>query len=162
MARVGSRFRDTMCAVAFGVCLVSVSAKAAPLGAERAEAVPMDVVEVVSGGSWADGSSSGFWRTVTVMTSRPTEASEIYVQWVGSRRPTAPLEILTSSPLREFNELHLSSSSVALDSETEGQVRIVVTGEDASKLPIAMTFIAGLPGKLERVADEPATTSAGK
>jgi hypothetical protein len=130
-------------------------AMSATFGAESSVRVPIEIVEVVSGGSWVSGTQSGFWRTVTVMVSRPNDSSEVYLQWVGSRSPTAPLEIIASAPLREFNDLHLPSSSVALDSDMDGEARIVVTGETEGRQPTAMTFIARLPGQLEFVPGEP-------
>lgn len=117
--------------------------------------LPVEVSEVVTGGTWTDGQASGSFRTVTIQTFAPVEMAEVFLQWVGSRSPVEPLQIMSSVPLREFNEQKLASASITLDIETEGAARIVVAGQDAGGRPAALlTFAAAAPGRYEVVPSE--------
>lgn len=126
--------------------------------ASLAARLPIEVTEVVTGGTWVEGSASGTFRTVTVLTSTPVETTEVFLQWIGSHSPVEPLQILSSLPLREFNDLKLASASVTLDDEAEGRVRITIAGQDTGARAAApVTFIATKPGQYLIAAPEPAT-----
>jgi hypothetical protein len=126
--------------------------------ASIAARLPLEVTEVVTGGTWVEGSASGTYRTVTVFTAAPTETVDVFLQWIGSRSPVDPLQILSSLPLREFNELKLTSASVTLDDEAEGRVKITIAGQDGNARAAApITFIATKPGQYTVGVPEPAT-----
>ena len=126
-----------------------------PLGAttKTAETVPINVSEVVSGGTWTDGAASGWFRTVTVQVPGEPEVAQVYLQWIGSRSPVEPVELLTSVPVSEFNGLKLPSASVSIEAETEGEARIDIVGqESANHPPATVTLIATTPGHYTIIA----------
>lgn len=131
-------------------CVASQPATAQSLSLDRAARVPLDVVEVVSGGNWEQGSARGFWRVVTIMVPNVTPGasacSAVFVQWIGSRTHGAPFEILAASPLLQFNALEFPSASVAMENESEQGGRIVVTGEGPDRVLTLLTFQINLPG----------------
>jgi hypothetical protein len=142
------------------------SATAQPSSVDRAARVPIDVVEVVSGGNWVQGAARGFWRVVTVMVpntvSSPDSTTvspivphcEVFVQWIGSRTPGAPFEILSASPLTAFNTLELPAASVSLESDSNQGARVVVTGESTDGLLTMLTFFVKSPGEVALVPVE--------
>lgn len=146
---------------------VSGSATAQPSPAERAARVPIDVVEVVSGSNWERGSARGFWRVVTIMVPSTPPANsphcEVFMQWIGSRTPGAPFEILAASPLVAFNALQLPSASVGLDIEGNREPRVAVTGEDRDGVLTILTFVVQSPGEVVFVpADDTMATLNGR
>jgi hypothetical protein len=139
----------------FGGLIFSPVAVAESEGLEVASRLPVEVAEVVSGGTWIDGQASGSFRTVTIQTYAPSEMAEVYLQWIGSRSPVEPLQVISSVPLREFNEMKLASASITLDTETEGVAKIVVAGQDAGGRPAGLlSFRATGPGRYELVPSE--------
>lgn len=117
--------------------------------------LPIEVSEVVSGGTWIDGQASGSYRTVTIQTFAPVEMAEVYLQWVGSRSPAEPMQIISSVPLREFNEQKLASASITLDAEADGVAKIVIAGQDsAGNAAGLVSFVAAGPGQYELVPPE--------
>ena len=130
---------------------------AQPEGLGVASQLPVEVLEVVTGGTWSEGSASGSYRTVTVQNSANPDVAEVYLQWIGTRSATSPLLIISSVPLREFNEKKLGSASVSLDQETEGSALIGIAAQDSEGKPAVMTFVAKLPGRYELL---PATATA--
>ena len=133
--------------IALLMCTRSGTAIAGPLAAGIASGVPVEIGEVVAGGTWIDGSASGSFRIVTVQISGDTERAEVYLQWIGSRTPVDPIQIITSVGLREFNDMKAAWASVAIDAETAGTAKVTVSGQDGEQQAIGpMTFIATLPG----------------
>ena len=130
-------------------------------GLALASRLPVEVSEVVSGGTWIDGQASGTYRTITIQNTVPVEAAEVYLQWIGARTPADPLQIMSSVPLREFNEQNLASASITLETEREGEVRIIIAGQDGDARPVELlTFLATTPGLYKRVPPE-VVTGAG-
>jgi len=125
-----------------------------PMG--LASRLPVDITEVVTGGVWTNGTASGAYRTVTVQSYAPVETVDVFIQWVGSRSPAEPLQIISSVPLREFNSQKLTSASITLESEVEGIAKVVIAGQDAAGRSVALlTFVATMPGQYEVVPPEP-------
>jgi hypothetical protein len=118
-----------------------------------ASQMPVEVLEVVSGGTWSEGSASGSYRTISVQSASNAEISEVYVQWIGSRTASSPMQIISSIPLREFNEKKLGSASVSLESENDGEARIGIAAQDTEGHPSMTTFSARMPGRYELLAD---------
>jgi hypothetical protein len=143
-------------AVAGGLLQGSATAQAS--SEDRAARVPIDVVEVVSGGNWDQGAARGFWRVVTIMVPKTVSPAvphcEVFVQWIGSRTPGVPFEILTASPLTAFNTLELPAASVSLESDGNHGARVVVTGESTDGLLTMLTFFVKSPGEVALVPVE--------
>jgi len=161
-------------------CSPGVRAQAAPAAAVASQ-VPITVAEVVSGGTWTDGSANGVFRTITVQVpgnpqDRNTqdrnlqdqsgdEIAQVFLQWVGSRTPIDPVELIQSVPVIEFNDLRMTSASVGFEAEGEGQVRVTITSQEESdeKPPVTVVLVATTPGhyKINSVgAGSPADTHA--
>lgn len=133
---------------------------AQPEGLGVASQLPVEVLEVVTGGTWSEGSASGAYRTVTVQNSANPDIAEVYLQWIGTRTATSPLQIISSVPLREFNDKKLGSSSVSLETGIDGSAHIGIAAEDNEGNPAIMTFEAHMPGHYE-LLPEPASAAAG-
>ena len=132
------------------------SAIAREAASALAAAVPVEVAEVVSGGTWIDGQASGTFRTITIQAQGNTEIATVFLQWIGSRSPVDAIEIIASLPLREFNEQNLATASVSLENDADGAARIVIAGQDADARPAALlTIIATLPGVYKIVPPDP-------
>jgi hypothetical protein len=164
------RTQRVSAAGALSLCLavlsVALSSRTLALtsSADRAARVPIDVVEVVSGGNWDQGAARGFWRVVAIMVPDPTSSSiphcEVFVQWVGSRTPGAPFEIIAAAPLTQFNALGLASASVTLESESDQAGRIVVTGEGHDRLLTLLAFVVRSPGDVALVSIDDTVAAA--
>ncbi len=135
-------------AAAFHLSMVT-SAQAETDGLGIASRLPVEVLEVVSGGSWSEGTASGSYRTVTVQSAGNADSAEVYLQWIGSRTAASPLQIISSLPLREFNAQKLGSASVNLETEEEGVARISISAQDGSGKTSTVMFVARLPGQYE-------------
>jgi hypothetical protein len=129
------------------ISLLPTDGSAGALSAGIATAVPVDITEVVAGGTWVDGTANGSFRTVTVQAAGDPEAAEVYIQWIGSRSPVDAVQIISNVGLREFNEQKAAWASVSLETETAGLATIKVTGQDSQSRPIGpIFFVATLPG----------------
>ncbi len=149
------RWLVAICFVIFSGLMLNSAAYAQSEGMGLAARLPVEVSEVVSGGTWIEGRASGSYRTVTIQTYTPVEVAEVYLQWIGSRSPAEPLQIISSVPLREFNEQKLASASITLDTEVEGAAKIVVAGQDAGgRAAGLLSFSATGPGRYEVVPSE--------
>lgn len=123
------------------------------------EIVPIEVSEVVSGGTWTDGPASGSFRTVTVQVPGETDVAQVFLQWIGSRSPVEPIELLMSVPVSEFNGLKLPSASVTIDAETEGEVRIDIAGQPSeAQQSVIVVLVATTPGHYSVVPQPGAAT----
>ena len=143
------------CLMIFAGLILSPAVVAESEGLGLAARLPVEVSEVSSGGTWIDGQASGSYRTVTIQTYAPVEIAEVFLQWVGSRSPSEGLQIISSVPLREFNEQKLASASITLEAEVEGSARIVIAGQDAAgRAAGLMSIVATGPGRYEVVPSE--------
>ena len=133
--------------------LFSLEARAQPDSALLAASVSPAIVEVVSGGSWIEGPASGIYRTVSIQVGGSQDRIEIYLQWVGARTPTGQTELIASLPLREFNEHHYASASVAIESQGDGKAGITITVPEGDAVAIKpMGFTAMQPGQYRLLA----------
>lgn len=139
--------------------LWAVPAMAQTEPAGLAASLPLEITEVVTGGSWVDGPASGSYRTITVQSAATAETSEVFLQWIGSRSPVSALQILSSVPLREFNDHKLASASINLDAEIDGRIKISVTGQDNNGRPETLVFVATKPSQYEVVPPEKASAT---
>jgi len=126
------------------------ASQAAPPPAAVAATVPTDVVEVVTGGSWTEGTANGYFRTVTIeVPSGDKIHAEVFIQWVGTRSVNAPVELIASRAVAEFNDEQHSAASVALETEIDGEVRIEITpgatAADQGEPAQSMTVVATTP-----------------
>ena len=123
--------------------------------------LPVEVLEVATGGTWSEGSAaSGSYRTVTLQSSADADRAEVFLQWIGTRTISGPYQIISSLPLREFNDKHWGSASVSLETEIDNEARIAIAAQDRDGKPTMMTVIARLPGRYEVVIEPEAPESA--
>lgn len=131
---------------------VSAESESASVAAK----LSVDVSEVVSGGTWVEGTGGGYYRTVSVVSFAPEEMVEIYLQWVGWRAMGEPLTIISSVPLKEVNERKLFSASISLETDTPNVTRITVAGQDGEgRADALMVFQATTPGRYQVLPPEP-------
>lgn len=149
------RWLVSICFVIFAGLIFTPRVYAQSEGLGLAARLPVEVFEVVSGGTWIEGRASGTYRMVTIQTFAPVEMAEVFLQWVGSRSPVEPLQIISSVPLREFNDQKLAQASITLDTDVEGIAKIVVAGQDgAGRAAGLLSFRATGPGQYEVVPTE--------
>lgn len=138
----------SVCFVIFAGLILTPRVCAQSEGLAFAARLPVEVSEVVSGGTWIEGQASGSYRTVTIQTFAPVEVAEVFLQWVGSRSPVEPLQIISSVPLREFNDQKLAQASITLETDVEGVAKIVIAGQDAAGRAVGLlSFRATGPGQ---------------
>lgn len=95
--------------------------------------VPPEVSEVVSGGSWTQGDASGSFRAIVVNTSEGGQSqAHVIVQWVQSGKDAAP-KVTKSSVVKEIKEKKLQNAFLAMDTENENELTVIVTSYDAKK-----------------------------
>lgn len=89
-----------------------------------------------------------------------SEWAQVFLQWIGSRSPVEPVQLLVSLPVAEFNALKLPSASVTIDTGTDGGTRIEITGQESEiGPPTTVTLIASTPGHYRIM---PLTASKGE
>jgi hypothetical protein len=138
------------------IALAIPTAGAQSVGVGIAAALPVELTEVTSGGSWIDGTASGTYRVFVVIGGIPDEGAEVHIQWIGSRTPASPLQIIASMPIKEFNTLRLPSATISVDAEVDGEARVSIAGpETPGETPVVMSILAGLPGQYTRMPQTP-------
>ena len=125
--------------------------------AEIAAAVPIDVAEVMAGGSWQDGGMNGIYRTVVVVTG-PNEApkADVIVQWIGAKAEGGVPEIIQSTVIKDIADKKLPNAQVALEADKEDEAVILVTSYDADAKPTVAAFKASKPGQISATELPPA------
>lgn len=139
----------------FGLAVALATSVIGPTRAQTTDQmamkVPLDVLEVVSGGEWRHDGGSGAYR-VLVMLGQVGDAvqTSVYVQWIGTKSANSPLAIVRSVVIRDVSIRKLQAANVAIESETENQAVIVVSSVDPkTDKPIVLAYKATRPGVVE-------------
>jgi hypothetical protein len=133
-----------------------------------AAAVPLDVPEIISGGSWKDGQQRGIYRAVVVLTGSGEAdfAANVVVQWIGSKGDGSRLEIVKAVPIADFNQKKMANAFLSLESDVENEVVIAISAYDVKTQKESMfAYKAAKPGVLTPTAppqQEPGGASAQK
>ncbi len=96
-----------------------------------AAAVPAEVSEIVSGGTWSDKGKSGFYRAM-VITPGEGAAAAVVVQLLSLESEDATPKIAKTVPIKEIAEKGFSSAVLAMDAENENEMTLIVTAYGSS------------------------------
>ena len=112
-----------LCAMIFASC-----ACCPPASAEEPEklaaAVPVEVSEVVSGGTWSEGAASGTYRAMVVASG---QQANIVVQMLAADAGSTAVKVVKSVAIKELTEKKLPNAYLAMDAETENGITLIVT-----------------------------------
>lgn len=110
------------------LCALTVAAWASvsPVGAAEepeklAAAVPVEVSEVVSGGTWSTGATNGIYRAMVVGDG---QQANIIVQLLAL---DAGPKVVKSVAIKEVAEKKLANAFLAMDAEKENEMTLIVT-----------------------------------
>ncbi|NJM35759.1 MAG: hypothetical protein HC850_14870 [Rhodomicrobium sp.] len=92
-----------------------------------AEAIPVEVAEVVSGGTWSDGGVNGLYRALVVIPSSSGVQAHVFVQLVALQKDAAGAKVVKTIPVKEISEQIFSTAFLAMDAETENEMTLIVT-----------------------------------
>jgi hypothetical protein len=113
-----------------------------------AAAVPAEVIEVQSGGTWQDGATSGMFRVVTTVSGLDKDyGARVFIQWLAVGTADGQMRIHKSTPVKEFNDLKMPHVVVAFDSDVPGEASIVLVSQDAERRrDVLVSVRTGKPG----------------
>ena len=112
-----------------------------------AHALPVEVPEVVTGGAWTDGKSSGVYRALVVLSGQKEAVSHVFLQWIVVKPDTLVPEIAKTVAVKEVNDKKLPSAFITLQAEKEGEAVLVVTTIDPkTNKEQTLAFKATKPG----------------
>lgn len=110
--------------------LAAASPASADEAATLASAVPAQIAEVVSGGTWSEGESSGVFRAIVVSPYAGGSANVI-VQMVALDKADAAPKVVRTVLVKEVAEKQLANAFLAMDAETENEMTLIVTAYGA-------------------------------
>lgn len=136
-----------------------------------ANALPAQIPEIVTGGSWKNGNIGGVYRAVVVLSKadtaksdllskasdgkpmdnnsdkRPARKAEVFIQWIandGSKNS----KIVKTVSVKEFNEKQLRNAFLAMDTLKDNEMTLLVTSYDEEKdKDVSISVKATAPGK---------------
>jgi hypothetical protein len=113
--------------------IVAVCAWGSPISAAEdseklAAAVPAEVSEVVSGGTWSQGGTSGVYRAIVVGDG---QQANIIVQMLSLESAAAIPKVVKSVVIKEVADKKLANAFLAMDAETENEMTLIVTAYGA-------------------------------
>ena len=121
----------------FYALIVTACAWGYPVGAAEdteklAAAVPPEVSEVVSGGTWSASGTSGVYRAIVVATSGGDgQQASIIVQMLALENATAVPKVVKSVLIKEVADKKLANAFLAMDAETDNEMTLIVTAYGA-------------------------------
>lgn len=124
-----------------------------------AAAVPVEIAEVVNGGTWNDNNQNGFYRAIVVTPGSGAPASVI-VQLLGVESENAAPKVAKTILVKEVSERAFPNVYLAMDAETENEMTLIVTAygtETDQDTAIHFKFdVKGNYEILETLAEDPA------
>ena len=141
-----------------------------------ANSLPAQIPEILTGGSWSNGSVGGVYRAVVVIskaqeqksglveksqkissTSGNTESkpsterkAEVFIQWISHVNGKANAKIVKTVSIREFNEKQLRHAFLAMDTLKDNEMTLLVTSYDEGRdKDVTVSVKATTPGKYE-------------
>ena len=131
---------------ALGLASLSPSAYAAS-PADIAAAVAPEVVQVVSGGNWADGGKKGGYRAIVVVSAGDAKA-QLFIEWLAAGTNGGPPSLVATVAVKEVNELKLPDATLSSEFEKSNEYTVFVEPNDPSKdSGQSYTIVATVPGK---------------
>ncbi len=129
-----------------------------------AAALPGEVSEVVTGGSWTDGDQKGVYRAMVILPGGGAPAG-VFVQLISLPDETAVPKVAKSIALKEVADGQFSNAFLAMDAETENEMTLIVTAFGSGKeQDIGINFKFDNKGAYEVVpaATDPADAGSGE
>ena len=94
-------------------------------------AVPVEVPEVATGGSWTERKSNGVYRAVVVLSGADKEAAaRVFLQWIVVKPDSLVPEVARTVAIKEVNDKKLSHAFINLQADKEGEAILIVTSID--------------------------------
>ena len=151
----GKRARVLAIVALFAAALGPVAVLAAS-PTEIAAALAPEVIQAVSGGTWADGGKTGYYRAVLVAPPDASSGAQLFVQWVQAANGATAPSLLSAMPIKEFNDLKLIDASLSMEYQKSNEFMLYVEPNDPTK-DAAQSFsvTATLPGKYSAVVGAP-------
>jgi hypothetical protein len=120
------------------VLAFGLSAAALPAVAQEAfksvAAVPTDISEIVSGGSWSEGDNNGVFRALVVTTSDgQASQARVVVQMLAFEKASPAPKVVKTIAIKEVEEKKLANAFLAMDVETDNELTLIITSYDAEK-----------------------------
>lgn len=130
-----------------GVSAQAQTASKSPL--EIAAATPVEIAELMAGGSWQDAGKTGIFRGIVVVTG-PNDAprADVFVQWIGMKAEGGTIEIVQSMAIKEIADKKLTNAQIAIEADKDDEAMFLVTTYDAEAKPQVLAFKAGKPGQI--------------
>jgi hypothetical protein len=99
-----------------------------------AAAVPIEVTEVVSGGNWTEGETTGVFRAITVTKHNgETVQAHVIVQMLEADKSGNVLKVAKTISVKEVEEKKLTNAFLAMDVENDNELTLVITSYDSEK-----------------------------
>jgi hypothetical protein len=130
--------------------------------------LPAQIPEILTGGSWTNGSVGGVYRAVVVLSkasaqkpdlfgktspdsSKPAERkAEVFIQWIAYDGSKATSKIVKTVSIKEFNEKQLRHAFLAMDTLKDNEMTLLVTSYDENRdKDVSISVKATAPGKYE-------------
>ena len=123
------------------------------------EAVPAEVAEIISGGSWSADNKGGFYRAMVLMSGdQKSFGAHVYLQWLAFGDEGPVPKVVATVAVKEINEQKLDNASIAIEGEegAENTITLVVNSYDFDEDEDINLFVkATLPGKYTMVKEPP-------
>lgn len=121
------------CAFIIAVCGSACPVFAADATESLAAAVPAEVSEVVSGGTWTEGSANGVYRAMVVSTpAGDGQQANVVVQILSLASPNAVPKVIKSVVIKEVADKKLPNAFLAMDAETVNEMTLIVSAYGAA------------------------------
>ncbi len=156
--------------------VLAVSSIARADSSDIANSLPAQIPEILTGGSWSNGTVGGVYRAVVVISDAPVQTTslaeksqkvssttsngkgkpaterkaEVFIQWISHEKGKANSKIVKTVSIREFNEKQLRHAFLAMDTLKDNEMTLLVTSYDeGSDKDISISVKATTPGKYE-------------
>jgi len=121
-------------AAIFALGLAAANPSWAQDAGKSAAQVPADVSEVVSGGNWSEGETSGVFRAVVVTTvNGQSSQARVIVQMLAFEKGNPLPKVTKTVPIKEVEDKKLPNAFLAMDVENDNELTLIITSYDAEK-----------------------------
>lgn len=94
--------------------------------------VPVEISEIVTGGSWTSGAETGVYRAMVVARPSPEgQRAEVVVQMIVQETAGAA-KVARTILIKEVGETNLASAYLAMDTEAEDEMTLIITAYGAA------------------------------
>lgn len=99
-----------------------------------ANSVPTEITEVVSGGNWSQGETTGTFRAVAVTKQNgDTTQASVIVQMLSTEKGSNVSKVVKSIAVKEVTDKKLSNAFLAMDVENDNELTLIITSYDSDK-----------------------------